>query len=183
MAGTAHDQVPAHLEPLFMRRPTLDRLPPLPSLPPEYAARRYLPGDHAPLALLLSNAYGFQWDDDRVRRALTEASDVPAIFVVTRDDRAAATASARVAPDQYPGSGCLHWVAVDPLAQSAGLGRYVCLQVMGYCREQGLRDAVLETNDFRLAAIRSYLRLGFVPEYRDQRDQVRWMTIMPKLFW
>jgi hypothetical protein len=50
---------------------------------------------------------------------------------------------------------------------------------------RGLVDSTLRTDDWRLAAIRSYLALGFVPEYvadpaSDHR--ARWGTVFARLF-
>lgn len=168
---------------LFMRRPWLDDLPAPPALPPGYLLRLYEPGDLAGLATLLTRAFGETWDEPRVRERLAGAPDVQAIYVVAHDQRIVATASARVAPDEYAGSGYVHWVAADPEYQGRGLGLLVSERVLRHFKEAGLRDAVLETQDFRHAAVRGYLRLGFVPEYRygDPGEQLRWARLLAQL--
>ena len=45
----------------------------------------------------------------------------------------------------------------------------------------GLDQAVLETDDFRLPAVRTYLRLGFVPEPRTPGDARRWSKVLRNL--
>lgn len=166
---------------LFMRRPWLDELPGEPPLPGGARLRAATPDDCDPLATLLTRAFGEPWDAERVQRDLAEAPDVEAIYVVACEDRLLATASARLLPDRYPGSGYVHWVAADPEAQGKGLGTLVTLRVLRHFRDAGLRDAVLETNDFRLPAVRSYLRLGFVPDCADHDEQVRWARLLPRL--
>ncbi len=165
---------------ILMRRPDLDELPEL-ELPANFSIRLALPDEVGALASLLTRAFEVTWDEDLVRRRLTEAPDVEAVYVVVRDGALVATASARVVPEEYPGSGYLHWVGADPDYQGKGLGRIAVLRVLIHFREAGLRDAVLETQERRLAPLRTYLRLGFAPEYREADDQLRWSRVFPRL--
>jgi len=43
--------------------------------------------------------------------------------------------------------------------------------------ERGCREAILDTDDYRLPAIRTYLRLGFVPDNLEADHAARWRTI------
>ncbi len=153
-------------------------------VPEGCVVRAYQPGDLPALCALLTRAFGETepWDEGRVRRTLIEADDVEETYVVAEGDRLLATASARVMA-RYPGSGYLHWVAADPEVQGKGLGTLISVRVLQHFREHGLRDAVLETHNFRLPAIRSYLRLGFVPEYQydDPDERMRWARVLPRL--
>jgi len=166
---------------ILMRRPDLDDLPEPEELPPNFTLRRLLPGEGGALATLLTRAFAVPWDEDLVRRRLSKAPDVEAIYVISHTDLPVATASARVVPEEYPGSGYLHWVGADPDYQGRGLGRQVVLRVLMHFRDSGLRDAVLETQERRLAPLRTYLRLGFVPEYREEDDRRRWSRVLPRL--
>ena len=49
--------------------------------------------------------------------------------------------------------------------------------------ERGDRQAVLETDDQRLAAIRRYLAFGFLPMYENQGEDLRprWSAVMQAL--
>lgn len=53
-------------------------------------------------------------------------------------------------------------------------------RVLEHFRAAGLADAVLETNTYRFAAQRTYLRLGFVPVYRDTEEMIRWARLLPQ---
>ena len=168
---------------LFMRHPSLAEIPPLPEPPAGYVLRGYQPVDGSGLAALLTRAFGEAWDEARVRRDLAETPDVEQIYLIAYHDKLVATASARLLPDEYPGSGYVHWVGADPAHQGKGLGRLVSLRLLHHFRAAGLRDAVLETNGFRLPAVRTYLRLGFVPErhYGDADEQRRWSRLLPQI--
>lgn len=162
---------------LFMRRPTLDGLPSLPDLPPGYAVRSYQEGDLEALAAVLRRAFDDEtWTPDRVRGALVDASDVVRVLVVDFNGAPVATASARLTLE-HSGSGYVHWVAVDPAHQGRGLGYAVSLAVLHEFALLGCRDAVLETDDPRLAAIRTYLKLGFWPEHRHESHPARWAAV------
>ena len=168
---------------LFMRRPWLDDLPGPAALPPGYTLRVYGPDDLPALARLLTRAFEDLWDEERVRHVLIDAPDVEETYVIAHQDRLVATASARVMPDVYPGSGYLHWVGTDPDYQGKGLGTLASIRVLHHFRDVGLRDAVLETQTYRVRAVRAYLRLGFVPEYHygDPGEQLRWARVLSQV--
>ena len=164
---------------LLMRRPWLDDLPGFPSPPEGFVLRRYQAGDRPALASLLACAFEEPWSEDLVEERLASAPDVEAIYVVAGGNRLIATASARVMLDHYPGAGCVHWVGAHPEFQGRGLGTLVTLRVLEHFRAAGLESAVLETSTIRLAAQRTYLRMGFIPEPVDREEQRRWARVLP----
>jgi len=167
---------------LFMRRPTLDDLPPMPELPTGYTMRDYRPEDLDTLSALMRTAFEDpQWTSDKLRRVLIDAPDVKRIIVIEFAGLPVATASARLMPDQHPGSGYIHWVAVDPAHRGQRLGTIVTLACLYAFREFGCKDAVLETDDHRLAAIRIYQELGFLPEERHPSHAERWAIVIANL--
>jgi mycothiol synthase len=167
---------------LLMRRPNLEDLPPVPEPPPGYLLRQLAPGDEERLAETLQRAFPeIVWTPDHVRERLRQAPDVLATYVVDCEGLLVATASVRDVPDRFPGSGYLHWVGTHPGHTGRGLGRLVSLRCLHHFREIGCRDSVLETDDFRLPAIRLYLRLGYAPEEADPSHPERWEKIRKTL--
>lgn len=166
---------------LFMRRPNLDDLPPIPDLPVDHDLRAARPEDDVAIAALLASAFEPDWSVERVQRALLAAADVETTFVVTAGGAPVATASARLLPERYPGSGYVHWVGAHADHRGKRLGRAVTVAVLHRFRELGCRDAVLETDPPRLPAIRLYLSLGFRPEPLVPDDAMIWREILAEL--
>ena len=166
---------------LVMRAPAGLPLPEL-QAPAGYTLRRAGPEDAAALTACLEAAFG-GWDAERVHRALLDAPDVQATFVAeSAGGRIVATASHREIPERFPGATYLHWVGADPAHAGLRLGALVSAAVLRYGRaERGLGEAVLETDDQRLAAVATYLALGFAPEYRDPGHPARWSAVFRAL--
>jgi ribosomal protein S18 acetylase RimI-like enzyme len=163
---------------LMMRRPDLENLPAVPELPEGYLLRPYRETDLDSLATLLQEAFDDpQWTPERVRETLAESPEVKAVFVIEFGGAIVATASARVLPDLFPGSGYLHWVAVSPAHRGKHLGYAITLAVLHEFARLGCKDAVLETQDGRLAAIQIYRSVGFVPEHIHETHPERWGKI------
>jgi len=170
------------MDQLLMRRHNLSDLPPIPELPPGYELREYREGDLPGLAMLLKSAFTDKgWSEDQVRQKLVDAPDVKKTYVIADGDNIIATTSARVLPERFPGSGYVHWVAVHPDRQGQRLGYAITLAVLHEFARMGLKDAVLETDDNRLAAIKTYQNLGFEPEHRNKLHIDRWAKVAADL--
>ena len=170
------------MDQLLMRRNNLDDLPPMPEMPAGYVLREFEERDLEPLAAVLRAAFADEnWTTEQVREKLVDAPEVKKTFVVAHDSVPVATTSVRILPDRFPGSGYVHWVAVSPGEQGQRLGTLVVLAALHEFRRMGCKDAVLETDDDRLAAIKTYQNLGFQPEHRDPLHVDRWAKIAADL--
>ena len=89
--------------------------------------------------------------------------------------------AARRLPDRYPEAGYVHYVGVRVSERGRRLGEVVARRVLVHFAAAGLAQAVLETDDFRLPAVRTYLRLGFAPEPRTPGDARRWSKVLRNL--
>ena len=91
-----------------------------------------------------------------------------------------ATAAAQVTDK---GEGWIHMVGIHPAYMGEGWGRFVIREAMKCLKDLGLKECLLSTDDWRLPAIRTYLELGFEPDY-DEADGVskaRWAAVREKL--
>jgi mycothiol synthase len=167
---------------LLMRRERLDDLPPLPACAPGYELRAYRAGeDDEILARLLRLAFAdTAWVPERARGVFVDDATVKGTVLITTRGTAAATASARQLP-AFPGSGYVHWVATDPFHTGKRLGWIASLAVLHEFVALGCRDAVLETDDHRLPALKTYLGLGFRPVERGPGHAERWRRIQERL--
>lgn len=166
---------------LFMRQPDLSDLTPAPPLEPGYVLRIAVSADHEQLAGLLSEAFGDSWDAQRVAGEFSPGNGVEATYVVAAPTGVVATAAARRLVDRYPGVGYVHYVGARFSERGNRLGELVTRQVLAHFAAEGLHQAVLETDDFRLPAVWTYLRLGFVPEPRVPGDVARWSRVLRNL--
>ncbi|MCX7800650.1 MAG: GNAT family N-acetyltransferase [Fimbriimonadales bacterium] len=167
---------------LMMRRSSWDGLPPVPDPPDGCRLREAADPDAEALAELIGSAFPeMHWTAERARRDLLEDPNVAATFVV-EDPRGEllATASAQRIPEHEP-DGFLHWVASSPRARGMGLGALVSLAVLLRLRELGFRACRLTTDDERLPAIRTYLKLGFRPVVLDETHPGRWREVAERL--
>jgi mycothiol synthase len=124
------------------------------------------------------------WDIARAEPYFAEDSHMPlaGAFFLTAGDSPVATAQFHRKPDgQYAGIAELGWVAVDPAHQGRGLAMVVNLAVMHYAASLGYDEIFLNTDDWRLPAIRTYLKLGFEPWLTDPSHAERWRTIYEAL--
>lgn len=167
---------------LLLRRPHLEDIPER-ALPAGYVLRLAEPADDEAIAETLRESFAEPWDVELVRTRLTRAEDVVAVYVVAYDGRVVATASSRWVPDTYPGAGYVHWVGTHPAHARKGLAAALLVELLNHFREVGRTDSVLQTDDHRHPAIRSYLRLGYTPVYEvDGEDhRQRWSAIFQAL--
>jgi mycothiol synthase len=81
----------------------------------------------------------------------------------------------------HPEGGELGWVAGDPEHRGRGLGLAVCAAVVARFLGAGYRRIYLRTDDFRLPAIATYLKLGFEPYLFTEGMAERWQRVCDQL--
>ena len=170
---------------LVMRCPRLVDLPSLPFLPPGYAVRTLTPSDICAVAALLGRAFPeLFWTQEKAHNALITDKNVPTTYLVENPARQiAATASVQFSDplENTPHVGFLHWVGAEPTETGKGLGYFVSLLVLRELRALGRTEAHLKTEDFRLPALKTYLKLGFRPHLTDETHPARWDAIALKM--
>jgi mycothiol synthase len=164
---------------LFRRHDLLN----LPSVTPPvgFEIRPIESGEEESAGQALGSAFEDSWPVERVKAELSESEFVKTMFVAVKDGRVAATASAAYNAD-WGTAGYIHYVAVHPEFQGHALGYWVSLSCLQEFVKLGYTSGVLHTDDFRIPAIKTYLKLGFEldvnahPSYRR-----RWRAICKQL--
>jgi mycothiol synthase len=164
---------------LHMRR-SLAALPEI-DVPSGYELRAFTSDDAARWAdLLARNGELGEWNLDRALPffAANSRMVLPGSFFVMCDGRPTATAQLHLhLDDVYAPTPELGWVAALPDHRGKGIGYLVCLAVLRFAASVGHQEIFLRTDDHRLPAIRSYLRLGFEPWLFDETARDRWDRI------
>jgi mycothiol synthase len=85
--------------------------------------------------------------------------------------------------DRHSFGGNLGWLACHSDYQGRGLGYTISAAVTRRLIEAGYRRIFLETDDFRLPAIKIYLKLGWVPLLFQEDMPARWQAVCKQLGW
>ena len=130
------------------------------------------------LELLQVNGALGDWDQARVQKVLFATHEQ---FFVECEGKIVACTS--VNDKERDGKSCweIGWVAVDPAFQGRGIGKLIVGTAVARALELGARPIYLLTDDFRVPALCSYLKLGFVPDDSHPSYTRRWLDIFALL--
>ena len=125
------------------------------------------------------------WNHEKLRPwAERQLPDGWLMAVHTASDTIVATAMALHDCAEFGVEGGeLGWVAADPAYIGKGLGTTVSAAVTTRLLAAGYRHIHLYTDDWRLAALKTYLKLGYVPFLYEPGMEERWRTICDQLLW
>ncbi len=159
--------------------------PPHVSVAAGYSLRTFRDGEMAAY-LELAHAAGFdRFDEESVSEYMTR--NLPGGFFVVEHDASgelAASAMAQHSPDgRHPAGGALGWVMGQPAHSGKGLGLTVCAAATARLLSAGYRRIYLKTDDWRLAALKTYFKLGYVPFLFAPDMKERWRDVCDKLSW
>jgi mycothiol synthase len=156
---------------------TMLTTPPAVIVPDGYTLRMYQPGDE-PAFCRIMDAVGFGvWDDERLQSCITRILP-DSWFMVIHDNEIVATAMGiHSHTPEHPFGGELGWVAAVPTHQGRGLGITVCAAVTARLIGMGYQNIHLYTEDYRLPALKTYLRLGYVPYLYLPAMYERWKVV------
>ena len=159
--------------------------PPVVRVPQGYTLRTYRSGDEARFYEIMALAGWPGWDAEKLKPVLAKLLP-EAWFLAVHAASGQIVANAMGAHDPaelHPFGGALHWVAADPAHAGRGLGMAVCGAVTARLISAGYRDIRLYTDDWRLPALKIYLKLGYEPFLCAPGMAERWRVICDKLGW
>lgn len=137
-------------------------------------------GDATSLAALMTEAFDELWTAARVDEELLCAEEVRRTWCIRDRNRIMATAS-ELYPRSTPGSAIVHYVAVAVSARGRRLGELITRQCLAGFAANGYDQSCLQTDDVRVPAIVTYLRLGFVPQYPSDDQGRIWASVLSQL--
>ncbi len=153
------------------------------NLPDGYLLRNFQSEDKESYINLMKSAGFNEWNNDNFNSVIEKAIPNGLFFIEhIESSEIVGTAVGSNNPTKYfPNGGELGWVAVNPSHCGKGLGRIVCAAVTKTFLELDYREIYLLTDDFRLPAIKIYLKLGYVPFYYLPDMKQRWSKVLKKL--
>ena len=180
--GSSLMAIERKMPPLVMRRSSLAQLPDV-CLPAGYTLRAFRQGDDAAWEQIIGESFGWTERSGKFAEVMRrdEAFDPRRIYFVCRAAEPVGVAAAWVRRDYEPQAVYLHYVGVLPAESGRGLGYQVSLACLHHAVREGRTWAVLHTDDFRLPAIRTYLKLGFAPWNRHENHAARWDEVYQRL--
>lgn len=147
-----------------------------------YRIRTYQKGDEEGwMELLNANGQLGTWDREKIQRELDGELVKEAQFFAVCGEQIVATAG--VYGRSWNGADAweVGWVATHPDHLGRNLGGQVTAAAVEAALQQLPRPIFLRTDDFRIPALKVYLRLGFVPDYQHSSYAGRWSEIFTAL--
>ncbi len=171
--------------PLLMFRENLRAIPQY-SLPAGYSARMFRPDDRKAWLRIWRAAERYEKITPKTFDG-NFGSDLPAmerrcLFLVAPGGQDVGTITAWY-ERRYKGNrwGRIHWVAIVPQLQGRGLAKPMLAAGMNLMRSLRHRRAILDTQTTRIAAIKTYLDFGFVPELSRPDARRAWRLVRSHL--
>jgi len=159
--------------------------PPSVRLPFGYMMRTYHPGDEIRFFEVMGLAGWPGWNGERLRSWLSRILP-EGWFMVIHAESDEIVATAMALQDQLEFGrlgGELGWLACDPAHRGNGLGLAVSAAVTARLINEGYHNIHLYTEHWRLAAIKTYLKLGYIPYLYRLEMRERWRAVCAQLQW
>ena len=150
-----------------------------PDVPEGYELRQYRPDDEG----AYRDLFNLGFTGDALEHTLAQAI-ADGFFVIEHPASGRLVASCVAERGSWDGGherGILGWLIGDPSHAGLGLGTIIAAEVTNRLAEEGYNDPGLSTDDFRLAAIGVYLKLGWRPYLYLEDMERRWRETCERL--
>jgi mycothiol synthase len=167
----------AGLPQLVMIRDLNKPLPPI-ELPPGYRLRPSRgAADAEAWCAVMSEAFGYTFGRQTFDRTILGYEGYAAERLRILETEAEGEVVGAAAGFGTEDEGYVHWVGIRKAHTGKRLGYWVNLQVLHDLQARGVPEVLLQTDDPRLPAIRTYRRLGFVPRIDHRSHPARWEAV------
>lgn len=157
--------------------------PPAVQLPLGYTLRTYQQGDEIRFYKIMELAGWPGWDDEKLQPWLERILPEGWFMAIHEESSEIVATAMALRSEMYPSGGELGWLAGDPAHAGRGLGMAVSAAVTARLIEAGCRPIHLYTEDYRLPALKTYLKLGYVPFLYTPEMPEHWRAICAQLRW
>ncbi|WP_136605236.1 GNAT family N-acetyltransferase [Paenibacillus dokdonensis] len=164
---------------LVMIHEQLSLLPEISNSEP-YRLAAYQPGHEAAWEAIIGESFQSPFSFEEFMKKDVEFRP-ERIIILWKGDQPVATASAWHQAKLGSDMGYLHMVGIMNAYAGQGLGQKITHAALIQMRNDGGIKALLNTDDFRISAIKTYLRLGFVPKLSHESHGPRWKEIANQL--
>lgn len=151
-------------------------------LPPGYRLYAEQVGDEADFFALMTAVNWPGWDSDKLQpwreRLLSEGWFW--LIHLASGQLAASSMALRDCREFGEQGGEIGWIAVDPAHRGLGLGTAVTIAATQRCLHEGYPHIHLYSEDWRLPALKIYLRLGYRPLLYAPHMAARWQAVTAK---
>jgi len=166
-----------HGNQLVMKRKDLEGLPEV-VVPEGFVLREYRDGDDAAWGELVKEYCATPFE--QIIKSHRFYGGPEAVKFICVDDKPVATATAW-GEEGDDTLGVVHMVGAAPEFRGKALGFVVSNAVLHQLKRDGKTAAALLTDDFRLPAIKTYLKLGFEPVIANEEHTNRWEQVYQNL--
>jgi mycothiol synthase len=160
-------------------------LPVEPHRPPPYCIRSYRPGDEATFLALMAKTDFDPWDDQKL--AYNMGRVIPDGWFFAVESESENVVGTVMCLHNYSGNapftGDVGWLACDPKHRGHGLGYALTARAVTRFVQAGYARIQLHTEYYRLPAIKTYLKLGFLPVLDSPEIHSLWAEVCRLLDW
>lgn len=146
-----------------------------------YSIRTYQSGDEASFYDVMVQSGWQNWNDEVLQRWHQRIFPDGWFMVIHKPSQKIVFSVMALQSNAYTGGGELGWLASDPTHSGQGLGTAISAAVTQRMLHEKCAIIHLSTEDFRLAAIKIYLKLGYCPVLYLPEMQERWQEICSQL--
>ena len=150
------------------------------TLPCPYNLRPWQPGDEGQWVNLLNGCRQLgTWNLERLEHEISNFHVTGTQYFVSHD--CSQLVSGAGVYKRSSASWEIGWVATMPKHRGHGLAKAVTTAAILSALNLPSRPICLFTDDYRLPAIKSYLKIGFVPDCNWSSDKKKWDNVFKKL--
>lgn len=152
-------------------------------MPDDFAIRVFSSRDVDAVIELMHSAGFLDWDHTSIRDALNLC--VPDGYILVVDNKSGGIVSTMMArhlsDSLHPYGGRIDWLAADSKYKGKGVGYYAVAAVVNRLIEINYRYIYVTTDDFRIPAIKTFIKAGFVPNLYLPEMHPRWEKVCAQI--